>query len=190
VKTTTTASKAGDAAKPAPGTPLIVHSRSRPIVLIGLGGLATAAFMVAIRRTELDFDEAIMSAAVLVLGLWLAAQACGLLLRRSVAGHAMRLDADGLHHPGWGVVPWAAVRGVGFRRLGGDRSLFHLVLDIDPGCPGPSHGTYVRWLFGPIEGLWRRHGRKVEIPLIALDVDPQALVAAAERWRASAGARP
>ncbi len=188
--TSTTVPKDGASAKSAPGTPLIAGSRSRPIVLVALGGLATAALMVAIRRTELEFDEAIMSAGALVLALWLLAQACGLLVRRTAAGHAMRLDAAGLHHPGWGVLPWTAVRGVSFRRTGGDRSLFHLVLDIDPGCVAPSHGTYVRWLFGPIEGLWRRPGRPIAIPLIALDVEPQALVAAAERWRASVGSRP
>lgn len=186
---TTTLSKEGGSAKPAPGAPVIVGSRSRPIVLVALGGFATAAFMVAIRRTELEFDEALMTAGALVLGLWLAAQACGLLLRRSAAGHAMRLDAAGLHHPGWGPVPWSSVRGVDFRRTGGDRSLFHLVLDIDPACAGPSQGSYVRWLFGPIEGLWRRNGRAIEIPLIALDAEPQALVATVERWRASTGAR-
>lgn len=183
---TTAMPATGKGADPAAGVPLIVGSRSRPIVLVALGGFATAAFMVAIRRTELEFDEAIMSAAVLVLGLWLAAQACGLLARRAAAGHAMRLDAAGLHHPGWGVVPWSAVQGVRFRRLGGDRSLFHLVLDIDPGCAAPAQGTYVRWLFGPIEGLWRRHGQTIEIPLVALDVEPQALVAVVETWHARA----
>lgn len=178
-----TASRGGHASN---AEPLIIRSRSRPIVLIGLGGLAIAALMLAVRRGELEFDEWIMSAGVLVLGLWLAAQAGGLLLRRASAGHAMRLDAVGLHHPGWGVVPWAALRKASFRRLGGDRSLFHLVLDVDPSCPGPSQGTYVRWLFGPIEGQWRRPGRPIEIPLIALDAEPQALVAAVEARRASA----
>ena len=179
-------SKAGDDAKAVPGAPLIVGSRSRPIVFVALGGFAGAAFMVAIRRSELEFDEAIMSAGALALGLWLAAQAGGLILRRIAAGHAMRLDEAGLHHPGWGVVPWTAVHGVRFRRLGGDRSLFHLVLDIDPGCPGPAQGSYVRWLFGPIEGLWRRHGQTIEIPLVALDAEPQALIAAIQAWQASA----
>jgi len=180
---------AGPTASTAPGTPLIVRSRSRPIVLFALGGAATAAFMVAIRHGGgLDFEEAIMSAGALVLGLWLVAQAGGLLLRRSSAGHAMRLDADGLHHPGWSVVPWTAVHGVRFRRLGGERSLFHLVLDIDPACAAPSHGGYVRWMFGPIEGLWRRPGRPIEIPLIAIQSDPQALVKAVEAWCGNANA--
>ncbi|MGZ5237699.1 MAG: hypothetical protein ACXWCV_15420 [Caldimonas sp.] len=177
---------AADGGDATPATPLTVGSRARPIVLIGLGGLATGVFMVAVRRSQLEFDEWLMSAAALVLGFWLAAQAAGLLLRRSEAGYALRLDAAGLHHPGWGVVPWTALRRVSFRRLGGERSLFHLVLDIDPGCPGPSQGSYVRWLFGPIEGMWRRPGRPIEIPLVALDVDPQALVAEVERRRAGA----
>ncbi|MEP7301681.1 MAG: hypothetical protein ABI699_09140 [Caldimonas sp.] len=187
MKAATLASE-GEGAPRAPGTPLVVGSRSRPIVWVALGSLATAAFMVLVRRDELEFDDWLMSAGVLVLALWLFAQAGGLLVRRAAAGHALRLDAAGLHHPGWGVVPWPAVRSVTFRRLGGSgvRSLLHLVVDIDPGCPGPAQGGYVRWLFGPVEGLFRRH-RPLEIPLIAIDAEPMALVAAVELWRAGAG---
>lgn len=178
---------AGEGAERAAATPLVVRSRFRPIALVALGGVAVTVLMVAIRRSELDADEAVMSGLTLALGAWLVAQACGLFVRRSVAGHAMRLDAAGLHHPGWGVVPWSALRSASLRRLGsaGKRSIFHLVLDIDPGCPGPSQGSYVRWLFGPIEGLWRR-SRPLEVPLVALDVDPYDLLAAIERWRPSA----
>ena len=184
------AAAAGQGGSSSHEAPLVVGSRSRPIVLVALVAVGAAILMLAVRRTELDFEDWLWSAGALVFACWLLAQSVGLLLRRAAAGHAMRLDAAGLHHPGWGVVPWSAVQGVRFRRLGGDRSLFHLVLDIEPGCVGPSQGSYVRWLFGPIEGLWRRHGRTIEIPLIALDAEPQALVAAAERWRAGAGSRP
>ncbi|MEO8524876.1 MAG: hypothetical protein ABI460_09170 [Caldimonas sp.] len=169
--------------------PTIVRSRSRPILLIGLGALATAALMLAVRRgDDLDFEDWIWSAGAFVVASWLVAQSVGLLLRRAAAGHALRLDAEGLHHPGWAVVPWRAIHALRLRRLGGDRSLWHLVLEIDAACVAPTHGGYTRWLYGPIEGLWRRRGA-IEIPLIALDVEPQALAATAERWRARLGGR-
>jgi hypothetical protein len=166
--------------------PTIVRSRPRSVILIGLASLATAALMLAVRRgDDLDFEDWLWSAGVFVLASWLVAQAAGLLLRRAAAGHALRLDADGLHHPGWAVVPWSAIHGVRLRRLGGERSLWHLVLHIDPDCVAPSHGGYTRWLYGPIEGLWRRR-EEIEIPLIALDDEPQALFKTIERrWAAS-----
>lgn len=170
-------------------TPLIVRSRSRPIALVLLGGLAVGAFMALIRRDgDLDFEDWLMSAGALVLGFWLAAQACGLLMRRSSAGYALRVDDRGIHHPGWDLVPWSDVRDLRMRRIGGDgpRSLWQLVIDLDPGCPAPKRGTYVRWLFGPIEGLWRR-GRPVEIPLFAIDAEPQNLFVAIELCRSAAG---
>jgi hypothetical protein len=173
---------AGDGA--ASRSPLIVRSRTRPILLFALGGVAVTALMVAVRSAEMDVDDAIMSAVTLALAFWLAAQSLGLLVRRSVAGHALRLDADGLHHPGWGVVPWPAIRGADLHRVGGSgtKNIFHLVLDIDPACAAPRHGSYVRWLFGPIEGLWRR-GRAIHVPLVAIDAEPYALLAAVNRWR-------
>ncbi len=176
---------AGDGAPPA--SPLIVRSRLRPILLFALGGIAVTALMVVVRHSEMDADDAVMSALTLVLAFWLAAQSLGLLVRRVAAGHALRLDADGLHHPGWAVVPWSAVRGADLHRVGGSgtKNIFHLVLDIDPACAAPGHGSYVRWLFGPIEGLWRR-GKPIEVPLIALDAEPYTLLAAVERWRGGA----
>ena len=166
--------------------PTIVGSRSRPIVLFGLGALVAAALMLAVRRgDDLDFEDWLWSAGVFVFAAWLGAQSVGMLLRRAAAGHALRLDAQGLHHPGWAVVPWSAVHGLRLRRLGGDRSLWHLVLQIDPDCVAPAHGGYTRWLHGPIEGLWRRRG-EIEIPLVALDAEPQALFKTIERrWAAS-----
>ena len=184
--------KAGASASSAEGeassreAPTIVRSRSRPILLIGIGALATAALMLAVRRgDDLDFEDWLWSAGVFVLASWLVAQSVGMLLRRAAAGHALRLDAQGLHHPGWAVVPWSAIHGVRLRRLGGDRSLWHLVLHIDLDCGAPSHGGYTRWLHGPIEGLWRRRG-EIEVPLVALDAEPQALFKTIERrWAAS-----
>ncbi len=169
--------------------PLIVRSRSRPIGLVMLGGLAVGAFMALIRHGgDLDFEDWLMSAGALVLGFWLAAQACGMLLRRSTAGYALRVDDRGIHHPGWDLVPWSAVRDLRMRRIGGDgqRSLWHLVIDLDPGCFAARRGSYVRWLFGPIEGLWRP-GRPVEIPLFAIDAEPQVLLVAIELCRSAAG---
>jgi len=173
---------AGDGAASDP--PLIVRSHTRPILLFALGGVAVTALMVAVRSSEMDLDAAIMSAVTLALAFWLAAQSLGLLLRRAAAGHALRLDADGLHHPGWGVVPWPAIRGADLHRFGGSetKNIFHLVLDVDPACAAPQHGSYVRWLFGPIEGLWRR-GRGIHVPLVAIDAEPYALLAAVQRWR-------
>ncbi len=189
--------KAGAAAPPSEGgsvsreAPTIVGSRSRPIVLFGLGALAAAALMLAVRRgDDLDFEDWLWSAGAFVLASWLVAQSVGLLLRRASAGHALRLDAEGLHHPGWAVVPWSAIRAMRLRRLGGDRSLWHLVLEIDPACVAPTFGGYTRWLHGPIEGLWRRRGA-IEIPLIALDGEPQALFKTIERrWNASRKGAP
>jgi len=173
---------AGDGAASDP--PLIVRSHTRPILLFALGGVAVTALMVAVRSSEMDLDDAIMSAVTLALAFWLAAQSLGLLLRRAAAGHALRLDADGLHHPGWGIVPWPAIRGADLHRVGGSetKNIFHLVLDVDPACAAPQHGSYVRWLFGPIEGLWRR-GRGIHVPLVAIDAEPYALLAAVQRWR-------
>ena len=181
-----TAAPAGGSETGSREAPTIVGSRSRPIVLIGLGALIVAALMLAVRRgDDLDFEDWLWSAGTFVLASWLVAQSVGLLLRRTAAGHALRLDAEGLHHPGWAVVPWSAVHGVRLRRLGGDRSLWHLVLHIDPDCGAPSHGGYTRWLYGPVEGLWRRRG-EIEIPLVALDAEPQALFKTIERrWAAS-----
>ena len=180
------AASSGESGSALREAPIIVGSRSRPIVLFCLGALATAALMLAVRRgDDLDFEDWLWSAGVFVLASWLVAQSVGMLLRRAAAGHALRLDAQGLHYPGWAVVPWSAIHGVRLRRLGGDRSLWHLVLHIDPDCVAPSHGGYPRWLYGPIEGLWRRRG-EIEIPLYALDSEPQALFKTIElRWAAS-----
>jgi hypothetical protein len=179
---------AGNAASEPAIAPLVVGSRSRPIVWVMFGGFAVGLFMVLVRRGgDLEFDEWLMSAGALVLGFWLSAQACGLLLRRTLAGHALRVDGRGIHHPGWEPVPWSDVRDLRLRRVGGSdtKSLWHLVLDVDPRCAGPRHGSYVRWLFGPIEGLWRP-GRPVEIPLFALDAEPQQVFVEIEIRRAAA----
>lgn len=143
-----------------------------------------AAGVFVMREDDLDLEDAVETAVVLALGVWLVTQAIGLVARRLEAGHAMRIDAAGLHHPGWDVVPWAAIRRawlqpskkiLGYRRE-------DLMLDIDPACQAPSAGTYVRWMFGPIEGLWRRD-KPVRVPLVGLDIEPVALLASIEAMR-------
>ena len=168
--------------------PLIVRSRTKPIAVTLLIGVGIGLLMALIRRGgDLDVEEWLLSAGGLVLGFWLAAQAGGLFLRRGIAGHAMRFDHAGIHHPGWGVVPWDAVGELSLRRLGGSetKSVWSLVVDIDPRCPGPLQGGYVRWLFGPIEGL-RRRSRPIEIPLVAIDAEPQELLVSIQQYRAAA----
>ena len=157
------------------------------IAVVGLAGAAVAAGMFFLRQGELEFDDALETALVLALGLWLVTQAIGLIARRLEAGHAMRIDTAGLHHPGWDVVPWPAIRRAWLQQskkvLGHQRQ--DLMLDIDPACPAPSAGNYVRWMFGPVEGL-RRSDKPIRIPLVGLDIEPEALLASIDAMRRAA----
>ena len=167
---------------------LVVRSRYGTIALVGVAGALVALGMFILRQDDLEFDDLMETGVVLALGLWLSTQAIGLVARRLEAGHALKIDARGLHHPGWEVVPWSAIRGAWLQRSKkiGWHQRDDLMLDIDPSCRAPAAGNYVRWMFGPIEGLWPR-GKPIRIPLVGLAIAPDALLAAIESARRQAG---
>ena len=145
------------------------------------------ATMLAARRCDLDAQDDLMAVVVLVLGFWPVTQVLGLTARGLVADHALRLDESGLHHPGWDVVPWTAMRALSLRRVEVPRKRrrHELVLDLDPTGVAPLvrrslARSYLRWLFGPIEGLCRR-GKPIRVPWVALAIAPEHLLAAIER---------
>ena len=122
--------------------------------------------MVIVRRGDLDFDDDLMAAAVLALCFWVFAIGLGSFVRNVRAGHALRLDADGLHVPGLDVVPWrASVESAELRGYGDSGKRFRqLVVHTDAFRNAPSVRRYERYVFGPWAGLagsgqGRRAGR-------------------------------
>jgi hypothetical protein len=147
------------------------------------------AVLVVIRRGDLDVDDDLVCAGVIGACLWLFALGAGGLVRSLHAGHALRLDAAGLHVPGLDVVPWSAVESADLRvyESGGKRfgELVVLTDRVDGLTP---RGGYERWMFGPLAGV-RGHRGRVPISLAMLDIEPDALLAATRTFIELGGKR-
>ncbi|MDQ6628578.1 MAG: hypothetical protein M3Z29_09050 [Pseudomonadota bacterium] len=160
--------------------PLLVPLRHRRIVVASVVCAVVAA--IGLRLWRIDFDDEDNTAYVLgmtLLAFWLLALSLGMLVRSLVAGYALRLDAHGLHLPGWDVVPWTAIRSAELAQIRWpqDGRFAKLVLDIDDACLAHRRGSYERWLWGPISGL-RSKKKVTELALFTLAIEPEQLRAA------------
>ena len=149
--------------------------------------LAMVAVLVVVRRGDLDFEEELGSAGLLVLCCWLFALGAGGLVRSVRAGHALKLDALGLHIPGADVIPWSAVASADLGADGAEtKRLRQMVLHTEGLAPVPALQAYERYVFGPLAGLKAYKGRVVvAVGLLAIDVDE--LLAAARQHIEVAG---
>ncbi len=158
--------------------PLVVAPRwlvHAGFLLLMLGAVGA---MVIVRRFDLDFDDDLMAAAVLALCFWVFAIGLGSFARNVRAGHALRLDAEGLHVPGLDVVPWASVESAELRGYGDSGKRFRqLVVHTDAFRNAPPARRYERYVFGPWAGLAGSEG-KVVVAVGLLAIDPDALLAA------------
>lgn len=146
---------------------------------------AVVTIMAALGRGDLEADEALLSAILLVLGFWLFALALGALVRNARTGYALRLDADGLHIPGLELVPWSAVRDARLRtEPSGGKLGRKLVVAVEPGYSGGSLRHYERYLFGPVAGLFGPRDT-IAIPVSMLAIAPNALLARAHAFIAA-----
>jgi hypothetical protein len=151
--------------------------------------LVLVAVMVVIRRSDLDFEDDLFAAGVLALCFWVFAIGLGGFVRSLRAGHALRLDADGLHVPGLDVVPWASVDSADLRGYGdSDKRFRQLVVHTDAFRDAPASQRYERYLFGPWAGLPGSQ-RKVVIAVGLLAIDPDALLTATRAFIAAKGMR-
>jgi hypothetical protein len=143
--------------------------------------LAVVVVLIIVRRGDLDFEEELGSAGLLVLCCWLFALGAGSLVRSVRAGHALKLDALGVHIPGADVIPWSAVASADLGADGGEtKRLRQMVLHTEGLSPVPALQAYERYVFGPLAGLKAYQGRVVvAVGLLAIDVD-ELLAAARE----------
>jgi hypothetical protein len=152
--------------------------------------LAAVATLVVVRRSDLDSEDDFYAALVLALCFWVFAIGLGSFVRNLRAGHALRLDADGLHVPGLDVVPWHSVMSAELRGYGNDGKRFRqLVVHTDALADAPSLRRYERYLFGPWAGLVGSKG-KVVVPVGLLAVEAESLLAATRQFVGAAGSRP
>jgi len=182
-----------DAVRAAPsGQVEPLEVRPRWLVHAGLlvALLAGIAAMVALRRGgDLDLDDDLLAAGVLVLSFWVFAIAIGSLVRNVRAGYALRLDGAGLHVPGLDVVPWHAIQDAHLRTYESAGKRFRqLVVHVDPGYSGASARHYERFLFGPIAGLVGKRGT-IAIPVHLLAIDAESLLAALRAFIGAAEVR-
>jgi hypothetical protein len=149
--------------------------------------LAAVATLVVVRRSDLDSEDDFYAALVLALCFWVFAIGLGSFVRNLRAGHALRLDADGLHVPGLDVVPWHSVARAELRGYGNDGKRFRqLVVHTDALRDAPSLRRYERYAFGPWAGLVGSKG-KVIVPVGLLAVDPDSLLTATREFVGAAG---
>jgi hypothetical protein len=149
--------------------------------------LVAVATMVIVRRSDLDADDDFYAAIVLALCFWVFAIGLGSFVRNVRAGHALRLDAEGLHVPGLDVVPWHSVARAELRGYGDEGKRFRqLVVHTDALRDTPSLRRYERFVFGPLAGLVGSKG-KVVVPIGLLAVDPDSLLAATRQFVGGAG---
>ena len=164
-----------------------------PRWLVHLGFLvlmiAIVAVMVVVRRADLDFEDDLFAAGVLALCFWVFAIGLGGFVRSVRAGHALRLDAQGLHVPGLDVVPWDSVDSADLRGYGdSDKRFRQLVVHTDAFRDVPAAQRYERYLFGPWAGLAGSQ-RKVVIAVGLLAIDPDELLTATRAFIATKGMR-
>jgi hypothetical protein len=169
--------------------PLVVAprwGRHAGMVLLMLAGVVA---MVIVRRSDLDFEDDLWAAGVLALCFWIFAIGLGSLVRNVRAGHALRLDAQGLHVPGLDVVPWASVQGTELRGYGDSGDRFRqLVVHTNALRDAGGARRYERYLFGPWSGLAGNRG-KIVVPVGLLAIEPHALLAATRAFVAAASTR-
>ena len=169
--------------------PLAVQPRWLLHVALLLAMLVAIAVLIVIRRGDLDVDDNLFCAALIVGCLWVFALGAGSLVRSVRAGHALRLDPGGLHLPGLEVVPWSAIESADLRTYeSGGKRFRQMVVHTDR-VDGPTlFAAYERYVFGPLAGLRGHHGRIV-VTLALLDIDADALLAATRAFIEVAGAR-
>jgi len=138
--------------------------------------LAMVVTMAMLRTNDLDFDEDVSLAVVLLLCFWIFAIALGSLVRNVRAGYALRLDGAGLHIPGLEAVPWSAVRDARLVEESGGKRLRQVVVKVEPGWSGSRLRHYERYLFGPVAGLFGPRDT-IAIPVRLLAIAPGELVA-------------
>jgi hypothetical protein len=157
--------------------PLEVQPRWLAHIVLMLVLLGVVIGMVALRRGDLDIDDDLWAAAVLVGAFWVLAFALGSFVRSVHAGYALRLDAHGVHVPGLDVVPWHAVHGADLRQYEkGGKRFAHLIVHIDAAREAAALRRYERYLFGPLAGILGSRG-KIVVPVMLLAVEPQSLLA-------------
>lgn len=166
------------AAATARAEPLVVQLRWHVHVALLLVLLVVVAVLVGVRRgDDLDFEDQLGSAGALVLCAWLFALGAGTLLRSVMAGHALKVDRDGLHVPGAAPVPWSAVESADLGADGSESWRLRSLVVHTRGLPAlPIAETYERYLFGPLVGLRGWKGR-ISLPVGILDVDAARLLA-------------
>jgi hypothetical protein len=168
--------------------PLVVRLRWRLAIAILAALLAVIALLVVVRRGELDGDEELLSAVTLVLCAWLFVLGSGILVRSVVAGHALKVDDEGLHVPGAAVVPWSAVKAASFGDGGAAGRTGRIVVHTQ-GLPTlPMLQSYERYVVGPTVGL-RGFGGRVTLPLAMLAVDGEQLLGTIRAFAARARAQ-
>jgi len=176
-----------NARAPAGVEPLEVQPRWLLHVILLLVLLGAVVAMAALRRGDLDFEDDLWAAGILVASFWVFALALGSLVRGVRAGYAVRLDAHGLHVPGLEVVPWRAVHGADLQQYerGGKRFAQLIVYtDVDPDRTALAH--YERYLFGPLAGLYGSRG-KIVVPVTLLAIEPESLLARTREFIAQGG---
>ncbi|MEP7139007.1 MAG: hypothetical protein ABI745_05235 [Caldimonas sp.] len=170
--------------------PVVVQPRWLLHVGLLLLTVAMIVVMVVVRRDdELEFEDRLWTAALLVLGLWLFGLGLASLVRNVRAGHGLRLDHEGMHVPGLAVVPWASIERVDLRGYGsGGKRFPQLVVHTDALRGRPSLRHYERYLFGPATALTGRGGTAL-VPIGLLAIEPEVLLATARSFLEIAGAR-
>ena len=161
------------------GDPLVVQPHWLRHCAFIVAMVVLVAVTVGIRRgDDLDFEDNVWSAVALALGLWLLALGTGSFVRSLRAGHALKLDAAGLHIPGAEVIPWASVESADMG-AGSDswKRLRSIVVHTVGLTPVPPLEAYERYVFGPLAGLKGSKGRVV-VATGLLAIDANALLAA------------
>ena len=154
-----------------------------------LAMVVVIAVLVVIRRGDLEFEDDLWCIGLIAACLWLFTLGAGSLVRSVRAGHALRLDAAGLHVPGLDVVPWSAVESVDLHTYESGGKRFGEVVVVTDRVEGLTpRGGYERWMFGPLTGLRGHRGRVLITPAL-LDIEPDALLAATRAFVALGGKR-
>ena len=171
---------------------LVVGTRWGRVASVLAASLAVVVLMVYLRRDpDFDFEDKLWTGLILFAGFWLSTLSLGMIVRRALAGHAMRFDAAGFHYPGWDLVPWSSIRGLSVETKEGKnkKQEYSVRIDVDPSCRAFKRGSYERWMFGPTEGLLGS-GPSIKIKIVTMDIEPAALRAAFAGWQHRLAAQP